>query len=144
MVADGFLSGVLDSRKYNSAVRGHKLMYEAIKQFAWNGFLEKTEADVQGHLDEALLVLQSHTININHEILIKIESSESFRHVMQLFVQYVDFLKSGNGSSSAFWMSYMNLIYISLGFFHSTQEEDWCLHLWSINELIPWYLPNTC
>ena len=37
-IADGSVSGVLDGRKYNRAIRLHKLMYEALMRLAWVGF----------------------------------------------------------------------------------------------------------
>ena len=38
MIAEGSASGVLDGRRYNRAVRFHKLMYEALQRLAWEGF----------------------------------------------------------------------------------------------------------
>ena len=38
VVAEGSVSGVLDGRRYNRAVRFHKLMYEALQRLAWKGF----------------------------------------------------------------------------------------------------------
>ena len=38
MIAEGSVSGVLDGRRYNHAVRFHKLMYEALQRLAWKGF----------------------------------------------------------------------------------------------------------
>jgi len=40
VIADGSIGGVLDGRKYNRAVRMHKLMNEALMRIVWNGFLQ--------------------------------------------------------------------------------------------------------
>ncbi|KAL9969089.1 hypothetical protein ACROYT_G021256 [Oculina patagonica] len=37
VIAEGSVSGVLDGRRYNRAVRCHKLMYEALMRLAWKG-----------------------------------------------------------------------------------------------------------
>ena len=38
VIAGGSVSGVLDGRRYNRAVRFQKLMYEALQRLAWKGF----------------------------------------------------------------------------------------------------------
>ena len=38
VIADGSATGVLKGRKYNRAVRFHKLMYEALQRLIWKGF----------------------------------------------------------------------------------------------------------
>eukprot|EP00058_Branchiostoma_floridae_P015562 XP_002601050.1 hypothetical protein BRAFLDRAFT_102388 [Branchiostoma floridae] len=39
VVAEGSVSGVMDGRRYNRAVRFHKLVYEALLRLVWSGFL---------------------------------------------------------------------------------------------------------
>jgi len=38
VIAEGSVTGVLEGRKYNRAVRFHKLMYEALQRLIWKGF----------------------------------------------------------------------------------------------------------
>ena len=38
VITEGFVFGVLEGRRYNGAVRLHKLMYEAFMRMAWTGF----------------------------------------------------------------------------------------------------------
>ena len=38
VIADGSIAGVLDGKKYNRAIRLHKLVYEALLRLAWCGF----------------------------------------------------------------------------------------------------------
>lgn len=38
VIAEGSVTGVLEERKYNRAVRFHKLMYEALQRLIWKGF----------------------------------------------------------------------------------------------------------
>ena len=37
VVAEGSVSGIMDGRRYNRAVRFHKLMYEALMRLIWKG-----------------------------------------------------------------------------------------------------------
>ena len=37
VIADGSIAGVLDGKKYNRAIRLHKLVYEALLRLAWSG-----------------------------------------------------------------------------------------------------------
>ena len=41
VVAGGSVPGVLDGRKYNRAIRVHKLVYESLMHIAWCEFLNK-------------------------------------------------------------------------------------------------------
>ena len=38
VIAEGSVTGVLEGRRYNRAVRFHKLMYEALQRLIWKGF----------------------------------------------------------------------------------------------------------
>ena len=38
VIADGSIAGVLDGKKYNKAIRLHKLVYEALLRLVWSGF----------------------------------------------------------------------------------------------------------
>ena len=57
VIAEGSVAGVMEGRKYNRAVRIHKLVYEALIRLAWKGFLpwlEANHATELHHLDETL------------------------------------------------------------------------------------------
>ena len=57
MIAEGAIAGVMEGRKYNRAVRLHKIVYEAMMRLAWKGLLLWIQvnhgAEVH-HLEEAL------------------------------------------------------------------------------------------
>ena len=72
VIADSYISGVMGGRKYNRAVRLHKLVYEALTRLAWKGFLSWLQAihtdDVvhmsskTGHVPASCICLKS-TLN---------------------------------------------------------------------------------
>ena len=43
VLAEGSVTGVMEGRRYNRAVRLHKLVYEALMRQAWTGFIAWTE-----------------------------------------------------------------------------------------------------
>ena len=62
MIADVSISGVVDGRKYNRAVRLHKLVYDALTRLVWKGFLSWWQAnhtDDVVHMDEILKIVTS-------------------------------------------------------------------------------------
>jgi len=62
VIADGSIAGVMEGRKYNRAVRLHKLLYEALMRLAWNGFLSWFEVNHSDHaccMEEALQVVRN-------------------------------------------------------------------------------------
>ena len=54
------------------------------------------------------------------------------------FQQYMHILRSGNGTMSTFWMSYVDLVKLLLNLLRASREGDWNLHLASVSKLIPW------
>lgn len=57
VIAEGSVTGVMEGRKYNRAVRLHKLVYEAMMRLAWKAFrpwLEAKHPREVHHLEAAL------------------------------------------------------------------------------------------
>ena len=57
VIAEGSITGVMEGRKYNRAVRLHKIVYEAMIRLAWKGFLLWIHANHGAevhHLEESL------------------------------------------------------------------------------------------
>lgn len=142
VIAEGSLAGVMEGRKYNRAVRLHKLVYEALMRLAWKGFLpwlEVTHRSDMIHLDEALKVIKNFSDDVCHTSYKKVMETESCVRIIELFQVYLRFLRDGNGSLSKFWMSYVDIVEIMLGLLRASREGDWLLHLASIKNMIPWY-----
>ena len=138
IIADGSIGGVLDGRKYNRAIRMHKLVYEALMRIAWGGFLEWLGTRENDRLNEAISVLKDLTSDVSQIALDNVMTNASYIRIIHLFQQYHDFLRNDNGSLSAFWMSYLDMVEIILGLVRATREGDWLLHIASIRAMIPW------
>ena len=138
VIADGSIAGVLDGRKYNRAIRLHKLMYEALMRLAWAGFeawLGKNEKD---NLTQALTIVKDLVEDISGDKLQELLQMPPYVHIMQLFHQYLDLLTNDNGKLSSLWMSYVDMVEIILGLLRSSREGDFLLHLASTRAMIPW------
>ena len=141
VIAEGSIDGVMDGHKYNRAVRLHKLMYEALMRLAWKGFLswmEATHMNDMIHLDETLMIIDGLGNEVSQTSLNTVLENKSCARILEWFKAYCEFLRSGNGNLSAFWMSYLDMVEILLGLIRASREGDWMLHMASIRAMIPW------
>ena len=133
----------MDSRKYNRAVRLHKLVYEALIRLAWKGFfswLQANHTDDMVHVDETLKTISNLCKYVSQASLKRVFQNMSCARIMHLFEVYLEFLQVGNGSLSTFWLSYLDMVEILLGLLRASREGHWILHIVSIRAMIPWYL----
>ena len=132
VIADGLIAGVLDGKKYNRAIRLHKLVYEALLRLAWSGFEAWLEDGDKNELAETLLHVTDFAENISGETWLE------FQLVHSCSQDYLDFLRTENGDLSTFWMSYVDMVEIVLGLVRASREGDLEHHLMSIRAMIPW------
>ena len=141
VVAEDSIAGVMGGRRYNRAVLLHTLVYEAFTRLAWKGFrswLEATHADDVVHMDETLRIIDNLCEDVSQASLKQFINNSSCTCIMELFGVYIEFLRCGNGNLSTFWLSYMDMVEILLGFIRASREGDWMLHLASVRAMIPW------
>jgi hypothetical protein len=141
IVAEGSVENVMSGKKYNRAVRFHKLVYEAFLRLAWKGFYPWFEEHHVEHLpqlqDTIRLVGELH-LDVSQETLNNVLQDPSCQCVMQLFDRYLDHLRESNGPLSQFWMSYLDMVDILLGMIRASREGNWLLHMDAIRKMIPW------
>ena len=128
--------GLVEGKTYSRAVRIHKLVYETLHRLAWKSFLEQCKDDEMLHdLAEKLesLILE-----------VKFEEFETVLHdpvcikIMDGFENQLEFLRTENGSLSAIWMSYLDLVDKMLKLLRASREGDWELHVSSVRAMLPW------
>ena len=129
MLAEGSIAGVMEGRKYNHAVRLHKIVYEAMMRLAWTGFLLWIQvnhgAEVH-HLEEALKSISTFHDEVSHTA-----------STLLLFQEYIGAIGNDN-PWTAFRTSYLDMAEITLGLLGAAREGDWLLHLATIRAMIPW------
>lgn len=142
LVVQGSVSGVVEGKAYNRAVRVHKCIYEGLLRIAWKGFLiwmEKNHARSVERVTALLThVSQFHDEIGQHSFEILLEHDD-LEHTALLWDEYLEYLRHDNGDLSAFWMSYLDIVgEILLGLIRASREGNWDLHMSAIQKLIPW------
>ena len=141
VIAEGSVSGVLEGRTYNRAIRCHKLMFEALNRLALIGFNSWTDEhhkDKKPIVDEFFKGLKALCNKTWEQEFKATVASPSFEEVSRLFGSYMHYLRHGNGKLSKFWMSYVDMVETLIGLLRGSREGDWELHLSSISEIVPW------
>ena len=141
VIAEGSMNKVLDGKQYNRAVRLHKLTYETQMRLAWSGFEEWLEAN---HAEA--LPKHNHTIRVMYKVRQNLcrathdaaMADESCQMIIDLFLTYLNVLRHEKGQLAAFWMAYVEMVYILLGLLRADIEGDWPLHLSCMRSMIPW------
>lgn len=134
------MAGLMEGRKYNRAVRVHKLVYEALMRLAWKGFLpwlQNNHAEEIHHLEETLKSIEDFHSSVCQASLELLLEDESCTRILKLFQVYLESLRDAQ-SLSAFWMSYIDMAEIMLGLIRASREGNWMLHLAAIRQMIPW------
>ena len=113
VIEEGSVDGILTGKAHNRTVRFHKLMYEACTRLIRRGFMDWFEEENFPEYQE-LDTLLSNINNLSENDL----DSKSFNEILEndvlnavheRFQQYLNKLRSGNGTMLAFWMSYVDL-----------------------------------
>ena len=142
VIEEGSVDGVLNGKAYNRAVRFHKLMYEACMRLIWTGFIDWLEEEnvpeyqIFGTLKDNIKKFSDN--DLDPKMFNEVMENDLFIAVYERFQEYLEKLRSNNGTMSAFWMSYVDMASLMLDFLRASREKDWTLHLISISNLIPW------
>ena len=140
VIAEGSVTGVLEGRKYNRAVRFHKLMYEALQRLIWKGFQAWVEEKFPAKTACPRFLCRTETFvrqSVPKEQQ-KVLDSPSLPEFITLYDKYLDYLRNNNGKLSNFWRSYIDLVDILLNMVRASREGNWELHLAAIEQMIPW------
>ena len=140
ILAEGSVTGVMEGRKYNRAIRVHKLVYEALMRLAWQQFLpwvKTNHPEEAQHVEWASQNISIFHSNISEKSFQEILQNRSCVRTFQLFQNYLESLRSQE-SLSSFWVSYIDMIEILLNLIRASREGNWMLHLAAIRNIIPW------
>ena len=92
VIAEGSVTGVMDGRKYNHAIRLHKLVYEALMRLAWKGFLPWLELKHAGefhHFNKAMKSIANLQDGVSQAVFLELLECESCIHILQLYQTYL-------------------------------------------------------
>lgn len=109
VITERSVTGLMEGRKYNRAVRVHKLLDEALMWLAWKGFihwLQDNHTEDIHHLVETLKNIGDFHSSVCQESIQLLVEDESCTRTLKLFHMYLDSLRNAQ-SLSAFWISYL-------------------------------------
>lgn len=135
----GSVNGVFDGKAYNRAIRVHKVIYEAFMRLMWSEFSLWLDEDEKGMVDSVVDEIKVLRKDLNQNNFEGLLNSSKFDAVLNLWNKFLDHLRYENGDSSAFWMSYIDMVEgILLNLLRGSREGNWSLHLVAIRSMIPW------
>ena len=95
------MTGVLEGRRYNRAVRFHKLMYEELQRLIWKGFqtwVEEKFPEKKQFIRDFFAGLKPLYDNLCQKEQQRVLDSQSFPEVITLYDKYLDYLRNNNGN----------------------------------------------
>ena len=105
MIAEGYITCVMEWRKYNRAVRLHKIVYEAMMRLAWKGFLLWIQVNhgAEVHrLEEALKSISTFHDEVSQTSFTAFMDDASCTRMLILFQQYLAAI-GDDKPLTAFW-----------------------------------------
>ena len=127
VIAEGSVDGVLDGRKYNRAVRFHKLLYEALYRLVWKQFyewIEETNMQSDINLTAMLDEIQKLHNNTTQDQMDEFLLHPTCIHFMNIFNTFIEVLRNDHGPMAGFWMSYLDMVEIVLGLIRASREGN--------------------
>ena len=115
-------------------------MYEALLRLAWKGFIpwlqQKHNEDTKFLTNVSSVVEELSNNGPNSESFADLLGKDDLNQLSQFFCQYMESMNSSQ--LAAFWISYIEIVKNMLQLIRATREQNWSLHLASIQAVIPW------
>ncbi|KAK4882604.1 hypothetical protein RN001_005923 [Aquatica leii] len=116
--SDATVIGIMKGKKWNKAIRAHKLTYESLLRILLPMF------------ETWLMECKSDNIHVvNKSRLI------ANRQLSEAFKEFVE----NQSSTLQFWCTYMEMVETLLEFIYSERTGQWDLHLHSFRKMLPWF-----
>jgi hypothetical protein len=140
-IAEGSASAVLEGRHYNRGVRLHKITFEALMRLAWRAFVNCIERE-ETNICSMELFSKVRELVLQHDKpkqvdLENILQDDNYLQLCEAFCAFLQFLRTNNGATSRFWMSYIDMVSTLLNFIRAAREGNWNLHMQSVRSIIP-------
>ena len=132
VVAERWVSALIEGRSYNRAARFHKLSYEAFRRVAWAEFLPWVKSH---HLQDAAQINKAlEDIGRLADGLLKstvdhIFNSLAFQVLFERSEEYMEHLRKTNVPLSAFWLSYIDMVELMLYMIAASRNANECCTL---------------
>ena len=133
VVAVGSLNAALQGKHYNRAIRGHKVVYEALCRLLLEDFITSLSES-----DQTNLLTLADELSTSYRENNPLMYDSQFTEFYSLFSDYV-YNKAAANPTYRYWMSYLQMVQLLLAFIRASRLSDWDQHLNCIDNMIPWY-----
>ena len=143
--ASGSIEQVLTGKRYNCALRVHKVVYEALERI-----LLQVYESLHGCLfnEQGVTTLDHLAKNPCKDNLLACLASESCNKSLDRYDEFKETVRQGAlGKTAQFWLSYMEKVGLILQFQRATKENCLTLHLASLQRMCSMFsalIPKLC
>jgi hypothetical protein len=140
-IAQGSIQNVLQGKQYNRGIRLHKCIYEALMRLIYRQFVDHLKTDfpeIFSEMENVDLLIEQFCDNMCNDTFISSMEDSKIIKVMELFENYLNYLRNENGPLSSFWMTYIDMVELLIGLIRSNREGNWFLYMACIQQMIPW------
>jgi hypothetical protein len=132
IMGPNIVEAVMSGKKYNKAMRAHKLTVQALWHLLGPSLLSHVEKNDQQLFDNISTASSSNDI----ETLVGLLSDPQFITIMSAFVDHM----AQEDINFSFWWGYMKMVSILLMFTRAQRDGIWDLHLYSFTSMLPFFL----
>lgn len=132
VIAGGSMKGFISGHMYNRAIRGHKLLFEALGLLQLKEFIETCSPELLEELQDGISMLE---LRLSTGVSLSSDPSTKFLTAFHTHSAK----RCSESPMYAFWNSYLEMVAIVLSFIRGTRTGDFSLHLSSLRQMLPWF-----
>ncbi|KAK4881851.1 hypothetical protein RN001_005170 [Aquatica leii] len=140
LYGDSTVIGIMKGKKWNKAIRAHKLTYESLLRILLPMFetwlMECKSANI--HVVNKSRLMANSICKIMTKQGTITNFFELVNNVGQLSEAFKEFVEN-QSSTFQFWCTYMEMVETLLEFIYSERTGQWDLHLQSFRKMLPWF-----
>ncbi|KAK4885392.1 hypothetical protein RN001_001663 [Aquatica leii] len=140
LYGDSTVIGIMKGKKWNKAIRAHKLTYESLLRILlpmFETWLMECKSDNIHVVNKSRLMANSICKIMTKQGTIT-NFFELVNNVGQLSEAFKEFVEN-QSSTFQFWCTYMEMVETLLEFIYSERTGQWDLHLQSFRKMLPWF-----
>ena len=120
--ASGSLKKVMSGKRYNRALRVHKLMLESLEHLLFQVF-ENQESSMEGLSASTRSAVRDLSKAPNAEMFKNVVSLEDLQQLYQRYCSFQESIRNGSlGKTAVFWINYMDIVWLLLTYIRATKK----------------------
>lgn len=139
LMSSGSLQGVVSGKNYSRAMYCHKAMAEGLERMLFRKFQDIKGEDrilQQSLQEESMTKVMSLLANRNKENFDEVVGDPAFKSYMNEYIDFrLEVRKGTLGKTAAFWVSYMDHIWLILSLLKSVKTNDYHLYVACLSKM---------